>query len=329
MMVDWDSTADWFLEHGIRIVIILLVSLIAYIVVRKTAPSGIRRTLSRTMQDQPDVEIDKRRTTLSTLLVNTSSIVIVIVALFLVLNEIGINIATLLAGFGVVGIAVGFGAQSLIRDLIAGFVVQVENQFNVGDVVSIANTTGIVESVNLRRTTLRNLDGILYFVPNGEIKVAGNYTRAWSRAHLDIRVAYKENVDEVMSAIRRVWEELARDTTWGPQVISKTPWLLRVNDFDDSGVTIKAVGETQPLKQWDVMGELRRRIKNAFDESGIEIPWNYTKVYLENDVRMVPVGAVGSTSGPEGPMSDGAVKVKSTRRRRTKRELESPGNDGE
>ncbi len=287
-MIDWDSTANWFLVHGIRVLIIVAIAIAAYIILRKTVPAAIGRSLKQTMKDQPSVEIEKRTTTLNRLYYATSAIVIFIISVFLILNEIGINIATLLAGFGVVGIAVGFGAQSLIRDLIAGFMIQIENQFNVGDVVSIADTRGIVESVNLRRTTMRDLDGILHVVPNGEIKVASNYTRAWSRAHLDIRIAYKESVDNVMSTIRKIWEEVAEDATWGPQLKSKTPWLLRVNDLGDSGVVIKVVGETEPMKQWDVMGELRRRIKNAFDEQGIEIPWNYTKVYIGDDIRSLP-----------------------------------------
>jgi small conductance mechanosensitive channel len=293
-MVDWDSTQNWFLEHGIRILIILVILIISYIVIRKTVPAAIGRSLKRTMKGQPEVEVEKRTTTLNRLFTTTSLIVIIVVALFLILNEIGINIATLLAGFGVIGIAVGFGAQSLIRDLIAGFMIQVENQFNVGDVVKVAGTTGIVETVNLRRTTLRDLDGILHVVPNGEIKVASNYTRAWSRAHLDIRVAYKESVDDVMAIIRRIWEEVAEDAKWGPHLKSKTPWLLRVNDLGDSGVVIKVVGETEPMKQWDVMGELRRRIKNAFDEKGIEIPWHYTKVYIGDDSKSLPVHIIDS-----------------------------------
>ncbi|MBA7556012.1 Small-conductance mechanosensitive channel [subsurface metagenome] len=137
-----------------------------------------------------------------------------------------------------------------------------------------------MEGLNLRRTLLRDLDGILHVVPNGEIRVASNYTKMWSRAHLNISVAYKEDLDKVMATIRKTWEEMAEDPDWGPFLISKTPWLLRVNEFGDSGIVIKVVGETQTMKQWDVMGELRRRIKKVFDEQGIEIPWPHVKLYL-------------------------------------------------
>ncbi len=284
-MVDWQATGEWFIEHGIRIAIILALALTTYVLGKKAIPAAVRRTLARTMKDQPEVEIEKRSNTLGQLLRTMVSTILVIVAVFLILNEIGINIAALLAGFGVAGIAVGFGAQSLIKDLIGGFIVELENQYNVGDVVKIAGITGIVDSFTMRRTTLRDLDGILHFVPNGETGVASNYTRAWSRAHLEIPVAYKEDVDQVMATIRQVWEEVAEDPKWGPQLISKTPWLLRVNSFEDRGIIVKVVGETQPMKQWDLMGELRRKIKKAFDEQGIEIPWNYSKVYLGDDVR--------------------------------------------
>ena len=148
--------------------------------------------------------------------------------------------------------------------------------------VRIADTAGLVEQINLRRTVVRDLDGILHHVPNGEVRVASNFTRHWSRANLNISVAYKEDLDRVMSILKKIWEEMAEDPEWGQFIISKTPSFLRVDEFGDSGIIIKLAGETQPIKQWDVMGELRRRIKRVFDEQGIEIPWPHTKVYFGN-----------------------------------------------
>lgn len=281
-MIDWTLVADWLLQHGTKILIIIALSLIAYFILRKTVPRALGRTLSRTMKGLPQVEIEKRRSTLTRLSTGTIGIMILVIGLFLVLTELGINITALLAGFGIVGIAVGFGAQSLVKDLIAGLVTMIENQYNVGDVIQVAGVAGGVEAVNLRRTLLRDLDGTLHVVPNGEIKVASNFTKMWSRAHLNISVAYKEDLDKVMSIIRKTWEEIAEDAEWGEFLISKTPWLLRVDAFGNSGIVIKVVGETQPIKQWDVMGELRRRIKRVFDEQGIEIPWPHTKVYFGN-----------------------------------------------
>jgi len=281
-MIDWTPITDWLLQHGTRILIILALCVITYIVLKRIIPGAIGRTLPKTMEGQPELEIEKRKTTLNRLFMGIIGVVIIVIGVFLVLTELGINIAALIAGFGVVGIAVGFGAQSLIKDLIAGFIIMIENQYNVGDVIKVAGVVGVVEAVNLRRTLLRDLDGILHIVPNGEIRVTGNYTKLWARAHLNISVAYKEDLDRVMSIIRKIWEELAEDPDWAPLIISKTPWLLRVDAFEDSGIVIKVVGETQPIKQWDVMGELRRRIKKVFDEQGIEIPWPHTKVYFGN-----------------------------------------------
>lgn len=281
-MIDWTPITDWLLQHGTRILIILVLCVIVYIIMKKTIPRTIGRTMPQTMKGQPEAEIEKRKTTLTRLSMGIIGVVIIVIGVFLVLTELGINIAALIAGLGIAGIAIGFGAQNLIKDLIAGFIIMMENQYNVGDVIKVAGIAGGVEAVNLRRTLLRDLDGILHVVSNGEIRVTGNFTKMWSRAHLNISVAYKEDLDRVMSIIREIWEELAEDPNWEQSIISKTPWLLRVNAFEDSGIVIKVVGETETLKQWDVMGELRRRIKKVFDEQGIEIPWPHTKVYFGN-----------------------------------------------
>jgi len=279
-MIDWTVVTGWLLEHGVKILIIIALLVAVYFLMRRTVSRAVRRTVAGTMKGQPEVEIEKREGTLIRLITSISVAVIIIIGVFLILTEAGINIAALLAGFGVVGIAIGFGAQSLVKDLISGFIIMVENQFNVGDVIRVAGIGGGVEAVNLRRTQLRDLDGILHTVPNGEIGVTSNFTKMWSRAHLNISVAYKEDADRVMATIRQTWEGMAEDPDWEPFLISKTPWLLRVDAFGDSGVVIKVVGDTQPIKQWDVMGELRRRLKRKFDEEGIEIPWPHTKVYF-------------------------------------------------
>lgn len=276
-----ETVGGWLLEHGILILVIILLSCLAYMIIKAVMPHMIDRFITvRGKGRRARAELTKRSQTLSNVLTHTIGVFIVIVATFMILSEVGIDITPLLAGAGVAGIAIGFGAQSLIRDLMAGFFIMVEDQYNVGDVIRVANVAGGVEGLNLRRTLLRDLDGILHIVPNGEIRVASNFTKMWSRAHLNISVAYKEDLDKVMVVIRKTWEEIAEDPDWSPFLISKTPWLLRVDAFGDSGITIKVVGETQPIKQWDVMGELRRRIKKAFDEEGIEIPWPHVKLYL-------------------------------------------------
>jgi small conductance mechanosensitive channel len=199
----------------------------------------------------------------------------------MILSELQIDIAPILAGAGVVGIAIGFGAQSLVKDLVAGLFIIIENQYRVGDVVRIADVAGIVESINLIKTVLRDLDGVVHIVLNGEIRVASNFTKDWSRVNLNVSVAYGEDLDHVISVINRVGKELAEDPEWAPLIL-KAPQVLRVDNLGDSGVEIKILGDTKPIRQWDVMGELRRRLKNAFDKEGIEIPWPHTKVYFGN-----------------------------------------------
>jgi len=280
--MDWTPVTDWLLQHGTRILIILLVGVGLWFTLRKLLPPLVRRTVARTREKESKAGMEKRTKTLVGVFMGIGKISIGIIIIFMILSELDIPIGPALAGLGIVGVAVGFGAQWLIRDLIAGTFILMENQYRVGDVIRVADVAGGVEEVSLRKTVLRDLDGIVHNIPNGEIRVASNFTRHWSRAHLNISVAYKEDLDRVMAIIRKTWEEIANDPDWGEFLISKTPWLLRVDNFGDSGIVIKVVGETQPIKQWDVMGELRRRIKRAFDEQGVEIPWPHTKVYFGN-----------------------------------------------
>jgi len=287
-------TGNWFLVHGIPIMIIAIPAYVAYRVIGAILPRAVGRFITiRGKGRQYKERVTKRSQTLGNVLTTTVGIIIGTVAAFMILSEIGINITPLLAGAGVVGLAVGFGAQSLIRDVLAGFFIIVEDQYDVGDVIKINNgIAGGVEGLNLRRTMLRDLDGALHMIPNGEIKMASNITKKWSRAHLNISVAYKEDLDRVMAVLRKIWEEMAEEPDWSQRLISKTPWLLRVDEFGDSGITIKVVGETKPGMHWEAMGELRRRIKRVFDEEGIEIPWPHVKLYM---------GDKGAGGGPACP----------------------------
>jgi len=274
VMINWISQTGW------KIFLIVGICLGAFTMIRRFVPLAIRRTVRRQMKRKRKVEREKRVQTLVRLVTTSSAIGLGILAAFLILQQVGINMTAPLVGLGVFGIAVGFGAQYLIRDIIAGFFIYLENQYNVGDVIKVGNIAGGVEEISLRRTILRDLDGARHVIPNGEVRIVSNLTQEWSRAHLNISVAYKEDLDRVMALMRKTWEEMTEDPNWGPFIISKTPWLLRVNEFGDSGITIKMVGETEPIKQWDIMGEYRRRIKRVFDEEGIEIPWPHVKLYL-------------------------------------------------
>lgn len=272
---------DWFMVHGIRILAIILISTVICLLLRHFVRLLVKKFVSRQMKGQPEGEIKKRVGTLSSIFVNTGIAIVAILAIFTILPEFRVSIAAALAGFGIVGIAVGFGAQNLIRDLLAGIFILLEDQYRVGDVAKIAGIGGLVEKIELRRTVLRDLDGIVHSIPNGEIKVASNFTKGYSRVNLNVSVAYGEDLDHVIEVINRVCEKMAEDPKWSADLVS-TPKVLRVDNLGDSGVDIKILGDTKPIRQWDVMGELRLRIKRTFDTEGIEIPWPHTKVYFGN-----------------------------------------------
>jgi small conductance mechanosensitive channel len=278
--IETGPVTGWMAEHGWRIALIVVLSMAAIVAVSRFIPRLIAASVAR-RPGESEEEVGKRINTLARVLASAGQIVVLFVAAFMVLSELEINIAPILAGAGVVGIAIGFGAQGLIKDLLAGLFIILENQYRVGDVVRIADVAGLVEDINLRRTILRDLDGIVHIVPNGEIRVASNFTKEWSRVNLNVSVAYGEDLDHVISVINRVGKELAEDSEWA-LLILKAPQVLRVDDLGASGIDIKILGDTKPIRQWDVMGELRKRLKKAFDEEGIEIPWPHTKVYFGN-----------------------------------------------
>ncbi len=278
----WDTISTWFLEHGITILVIVVASYIAY----RVAGVLIRRFVSRYVRLRGKGRhskswFDNRSQTLSAILTSVTGVILLFIALFMVLSETPVNIAPLLASAGVLGIAIGFGAQSLIKDLLSGLFILLEDQYNKGDVAKVAGIAGLVVEVNLRRTILRDLDGIVHSIPNGQITTASNYTRDWARVNLDVSVGYGEDLERVTEVINRVGKELAEDDYFGP-LIKKPPQMLRVNKFGDSGIDIKILGETYPMKQWEVTGELRKRLKKAFDEEGIEIPWPHVKLFFGN-----------------------------------------------
>ena len=281
-MVTRQTIENWFLEHGPFILAILSIAYILYRVARLIMPKMAMRWVGqRGKGRRAREEVEKRRHTLSNVLTRWVMALIVVVAILMILSEVGVSITPILTTAGVAGIVIGFGAQSVVKDLLRGTFIVAQNLYNKGDVVKVAGVTGLVEDVSVWRTTMRDLDGIVHTIPSGEITTVSNYTKEWSRINLNIPVAYGEDLDRVIKVINRVGEELTQDETFGPMILG-TPKVLRVHEFGDSGIEIKVLGETKPLKQWDVMGELRKRVKKAFDEEGIEIPWPHVKLYFGN-----------------------------------------------
>ena len=272
---------QWFLKYGARVLIILLVGFVLWYALRRFLPPVIQRSMAKPRRGESREGMRKRADTIEYVFMGLGKVVIILLVIFMVLSELDVAIGPLLAGFGIAGIAVGFGAQYLIRDLIAGIFILMENQYRVGDVARVADMIGLVEDITLRKTVLRDLDGIVHHIPNGEVKVASNYTRHFSRVNLDVSVSYGTDLDHAISVINRVGQELAEDPDWSWR-IRTTPKVLRVNKLGDSGIDIKILGDVKPLEQWNIMGELRYRVKKAFDAEGIEIPWPHTKVFFGN-----------------------------------------------
>lgn len=285
--LSWAAVVNWLVSHGVRILIVLAVGGLLWLGLNKFLPPIVRSAVARTKYKESKEGMEKRMNTLLSIFKGVGRVFIVVLAIMMVLSEVGVPIAPVLAGFGIVGIAIGFGAQYVIRDIISGIFIILENQYRVGDVARVADISGLVEEVTLRKTVLRDLDGIVHHVPNGEIRVASNFTRHFARVNLDVRVAYRTDLDHAISVINRVGQELAEDENWR-QVIKSPPQALRVNKFDDSGIDIKIVGDVKPMQQWAVMGQLRLRLKKAFDAEGIEIPWPHTKVYFGNPLPHSP-----------------------------------------
>lgn len=230
-------------------------------------------------------EAEQRGRTIAQLLRSVGWVVVGVTALLMVLN-LFISIAPLIAGLGVVGLAVSFGAQGLVKDVIAGFFVLVENQFRVGDVVRIGGVEGAVEHLTLRTTVLRDGHGVVHFVPNGQITVVSNLTRHWSRAVVDVGVAYTEDVDRVMSVLRGALAEFAGDPAWRPLVL-ETPNVAGVQRLGESGFEIRVWVNVAPGRQAEVERELRRRFKNRLDEEGIALAVPQRIVHL----TQAPAGA--------------------------------------
>ena len=281
-ILDYFTQLKWedLIFTGFRIIVILVGVWIA-LAVLKSLLRRMERTLIRRAEAEGEgsIESTKRVETLSRLLRQAVVIVVWVVAILIILRELGIDIAPILASAGIVGLAVGFGAQNLVRDVISGFFIILENQVRVGDVAVINGTGGLVEKVNFRTIVLRDLSGIVHVFPNGSISTLSNVTREWSAFVLDIGVAYKEDTDKVVDLMKKVGADLRKDEYFGPLMIEDVE-IFGVDKFDDSAVIIKGRIKTKPIRQWEVGREYLRRIKKAFDEAGIEIPFPHRSIYF-------------------------------------------------
>ena len=266
----YESSYAWVAVHLVRIVAIVLGALFIQFVSGRLIERMVRRLIRQGHSTR--LAEEKRENTLIQVASGTATVLVWLVASMMLLSEFGIAIGPVLAAAGVAGLAIGFGGQYLIRDLISGAFVILENQYRAGDVVCFGETCGLVEAITLRMTTLRDLDGTVHHVPHGEIKTVSNLSKGFSRVNLNIGIGYSSDLEHVISVVDQVGKELAEDPEWKEHVITP-PAFLRVEEFADSAIVIKILGDTAPIKQWDVAGELRKRLKIAFDKEGIEIPF--------------------------------------------------------
>ena len=231
--------------------------------------------------------VEQRTATLRQIIRSVTKAILILVVVLTISSELGFNIGPVLASAGIVGLAVGFGAQSLVKDVISGFFILFEDQFGVGDVAKIGDFTGVVERMTLRATVLRNLEGQVYVVPNGNIQNVIVMTKGWSRAVLDVTVPHKEELARVFDVLQRIGARLAQD--W-PDRILEQPVVLGVEKLDDSGVTIRSIVKTPPFKHADVLREWRRRVKDEFDKAGIELAQKTTSSQPETLTPPSPAG---------------------------------------
>jgi small-conductance mechanosensitive channel len=287
-------------NEGARLVRIIGIVVGAYVLLRIINLAVIQ--MERLVEDSdPTIlsEAEKRAKTLGKIINSAGYVLVIGISIMMVMSEFGINIMPIITGAGIAGLAVGFGAQNLVRDIISGFFLILEDQIRVGDVAQINGTGGSVEAIKLRTTVLRDLQGTVHIFPNGEIKQVANMTKEFSYYVIDVGVAYKENVDEVMDTLKSIGAELAQDPEFSSVILDPLE-ILGVDDFGDSQVTIKIRIKTKPLKQWMVGRELRRRIKNTFDKKDIEIPFPHLSVYFGSASKPFDL----SLQGREGAAQD-------------------------
>lgn len=263
---------------GLRIVLILVMAWILIAVLQKLVRAARVRIAAR-LQGEGAA---KRAETIGRAIRYLVALVIGSLALMMVLAEVGISLAPILGAAGVVGLAVGFGAQSLVKDYFTGFFILFEDQIRTGDVVKIADIGGLVEDITLRHVRLRDYDGTVHFIPNGLISTVSNMSRGFAQAVCDVGVAYREDLDEVFAVMREVAESLRGDTAFASRILDRLE-LAGVERWDDSAVIVRCRFKVVPLAQWDVRREYLRRLKRAFDERGIEIPYPHLTVYAGAD----------------------------------------------
>ncbi|MFO7851293.1 MAG: mechanosensitive ion channel family protein [Bacteroidota bacterium] len=285
-----ETLQDWVIKE-LPLVLILTVALIILLRVIKFSIKRLKKTLikhSAKAEDTDVEESEKRINTLTGIVWGLLRIFLWAIYIMLILQHFGVNIGPILASAGILGLAVGFGAQELVRDFISGFFILLENQVRTGDVAIIDGTAGLVEKIELRTITLRDFSGTVHIFQNGKIGNMSNMTKEWSAMVFDIGVAYKENTQQVMDIMKQAGDELANDPDFKDSIIAPIE-VFGLDQFGDSALVIKARLKTKPIKQWMVGREYRKRLKEAFDKENIEIPFPHTTLYWGEEISPLKI----------------------------------------
>lgn len=269
----------WLATTGLRIVLVLILMVTALKLV-----DVVLNKVFRLKKEKDDLEFKKRADTLRAIIRSLLITIIFILTGMIILEKLGVEIGPLLAAAGVIGLAVGFGAQELVKDLINGFFILLEDKIRVNDVVVISGTGGLVEKVDLRMVVLRDQAGNVHYIRNGTINTVTNMTKEYSRYLFEIGVAYREDTDEVVEVLKEIDTEMRNDPQYKEDILEPIE-VLGVDRFADSAVIIKARIKTKPIRQWAVGREFNRRIKKKFDQLGIEIPFPHTTLYMGKDKK--------------------------------------------
>jgi moderate conductance mechanosensitive channel len=298
----YDKAIDWLIHELPSILVLIVLFIISFwllrVIMRKIKKIIIRRAKHDESIDYGESE--KRINTLMNIFRSLIKIIIWAIFLMILLSKFGINIGPILASAGILGLAIGFGAQELVRDFISGFFMLLENQIRAGDVAIINGTGGLVERIELRTITLRDFSGVVHVFQNGKINSLANMTKEWSAMVFDVGVAYKEDVDEVMNIMQQVGDEMLNDEQYKDLIIQPLE-VFGLDKFADSALVIKARLKTKPIQQWTIGREYRRRLKKAFDQQGIEIPFPHTTVYWGEEINPLKVEAkAGEEQGAKG-----------------------------
>ncbi len=269
---------EWAILHIPKVLVILFGM---WVTIRIARFAG-NRIKAAAEDDDPSrqSEREKRAETLANIMSMAIKLVILAIGALMIVREIGIDIGPLLAGAGIIGLAVGFGSQALVKDVVTGFFILIENQFRVGDIIRASGHAGLVEKITLRTTILRDLEGVVHIIPNGEIGTVSNLTYIWSRAIIDIGVDYRTNIDRAMEIMIDEAKKMASEDDWKKELVDE-PQMLGVQSLADSSVVLRIAFKTQPQSQWSVGREYRRRIKNRFDAEGVVIPFPQTTVSFD------------------------------------------------